>query len=642
MKIKKSLLIVFMVLVSLFAIGAVSASDSDNATDIMEISDVNEEIGTIDADEIGTKDIDENQDADELLSDGETTDDVQINVSVKDTSYDERVSINVTVVDNTGTVNFTNSQVEIYANDKYLANAPISAQGQSGMSLALEELDVGTYCIKATLINGTDRIATNSTVFSVTKATPIVNVEDIAFDVYRNVTIPVTVTDKNGKGVTGGAVVTIFWSGDSISKYVNVVDGNGAATFNFADVIGVITSMSMEEMMSAMMGDSGDDIDWEEMFSGNFNWSQMGNMDWSSMFNGSGSGGMDWASMFSGNSSGNMMEDMMGSMMTVSFEYVFTPGKYNVTTTFLPTRNYERANATSLLTVMYLEDVAYLADIKTPKKFGGKTTVKIAVMDKYSNPIGNINVSVILDGKENSILTLDENGTAKITFENLAKGNHELILKSTINGSSTNQTFEFEVNNAKGDVTITAADISVSTVNVNVDGKAGEYFTATLKDSLGNVLANKDAQISIDNQKYVVTTDKNGVVKLQINIAKAGTYTCTVAFLSDDTYNGAFNIAKVTVKKQTAKLTTAKKTYKAKAKTKKLTATFKSSKGKALKGKKITFTVKGKTYKATTNAKGVATVKVKLTKKGKYTFTAKFAGDDTYNAISKKAKLILK
>jgi hypothetical protein len=263
-------------------------------------------------------------------------------------------------------------------------------------------------------------------------------------------------------------------------------------------------------------------------------------------------------------------------------------------------------------------------------------------MDKYSNPIGNINVSVILDGKENSILTLDENGTAKITFENLAKGNHELILKSTINGSSTNQTFEFEVNNAKGDVTITAADISVSTVNVNVDGKAGENFTATLKDSLGNVLANKDAQISIDNQKYVVTTDKNGVVKLQINIAKAGTYTCTVAFLSDDTYNGAFNIAKVTVKKQTAKLTTAKKTYKAKAKTKKLTATFKSSKGKALKGKKITFTVKGKTYKATTNAKGVATVKVKLTKKGKYTFTAKFAGDNTYNAVTKKAKLTIK
>ena len=638
MKINKSLLLVFMVLVSLFAIGAVSASDSDNATDIMEISDVDEEIGTTDIEETTTIDIDENQETDEVLSNGENADDVQINVSVKDTPYDEQVSINVTVCDNTGTVNFTNSTVEIYANDIYLANAPISPTGQSGMLLALETLDAGTYNVKVTLINGTDRSVSNSTVFSVTKATPVVNVEDVAFDVYKNVTIPITVTDKNGKSLTGGAVVTIFWSGDSLSKYVNVVDGNGTATFNFADVIGVMTSMGMEEMMSAMMGDSGDSIGWEEMFSGNFDWSKMSNMDWSSMFGGGGSSGMDWGSMFSGNSSGNMME----SMMTVSFEYVFTPGKYNVTTTFLPTRNYERANTTSLLTVMYLEDVAYLADIKTPKKFGGKTTVNIAVVDKYSNPIGNINVSVILDGKENSIVSIDGNGTAKITLENLTKGKHELVLKSTINGSSTNQTFEFEVNNAKGDVTITASDISISTVNVNVDGKTGKYFTATLKDSLGNALANTNVQISINNQKYVVTTDKNGVAKLQLNIAKAGTYTCTVAFLSDDVYNGAFNIAKVTVKKQTAKLTTKKATYKAKAKTKKLTATFKSSKGKALKGKKITFTVNGKTYTAKTNAKGVATVKVKLTKKGKYTFTAKFAGDNTYNAVSKKAKLTLK
>jgi hypothetical protein len=38
----------------------------------------------------------------------------------------------------------------------------------------------------------------------------------------------------------------------------------------------------------------------------------------------------------------------------------------------------------------------------------------------------------------------------------------------------------------------------------------------------------------------------------------------------------------------------------------------------------------------------VATVKVKLTKKGKYNVAVKFAGDDTYKTISKKIKLILK
>ena len=76
--------------------------------------------------------------------------------------------------------------------------------------------------------------------------------------------------------------------------------------------------------------------------------------------------------------------------------------------------------------------------------------------------------------------------------------------------------------------------------------------------------------------------------------------------------------------------------------TKTLTATFKTKAGHALKGKTIKFTVNGKTYTAKTNSKGVATVKVSLSKKGTYKFTAKYAGDNTYAAISKKATLKIK
>ena len=82
------------------------------------------------------------------------------------------------------------------------------------------------------------------------------------------------------------------------------------------------------------------------------------------------------------------------------------------------------------------------------------------------------------------------------------------------------------------------------------------------------------------------------------------------------------------------------KKYKAK-KAKKMIFTLKDTSGKVIVGKKITFKVKGKTYFAKTNAKGIATVTIKLTKKGKYTVTAKFAGDNTYKAISKKVKLTI-
>ena len=628
-----------MVLISLFAIGAVTASDADNMTDVMEVS-ADDEIAIID----------ENQNVNEVLSEGNASE-VELDLTVENITYGERIVINAIVADNTKTINFTESGVgvEIEIDGKYISRAPINPiTGVSGGSFNLSYLDVGTHYVQTTLINGTNKILTKEAVFSIAKAIPIVEAQDVIVNAYENVTVPINVTDKNGKGISGDAIVTIVWQSDSLSKRVKVVDGSASAFFDFTDIIGIISSMGMEEMMGAMMGGDSGGIDWASMFGGNgtgsgsgFNWSQIGNMNWTEMFNGSGSGnGMNWEEMFSGNGtgSGNMME----GMMSVSFENLLLPGNYNVTTTFLSNRNYDTANTTSNLIVAYLEDVVYFADITSPKKLGDNGTVTITVLDKFSRPIPNIVVDVILDGKQMSNVTLNENGTAKLSLTNLVNGNHKLVLQSNINGSLTNKSFDFDVQLAKANVTIAAKDISITTVNVNVDGKIGKYFTATLKDELNNTLVKKSVQISINNQKYTVKTDENGVAKLQINIAKAGAYTCTVAFLGDDTYNGAFDIAKVTVNKQTAKLTVAKKTYKANAKTKKFTATFKSAKGKVIAGKKITFKVQGKTYTAKTNSKGVATVNVKLTKKGTYNVVAKFAGDNTYKAISKTGKLILK
>lgn len=211
-----------------------------------------------------------------------------------------------------------------------------------------------------------------------------------------------------------------------------------------------------------------------------------------------------------------------------------------------------------------------------------------------------------------------------------------------VTSNTTDFVFDYGIKYPKVETTLTAKDLTVTTVNTAVDGKIGKYLSFTLKDSYGEALAGKQVIIVLNNVEYKVKTNSNGVAKVQVNIAKAGTYTATAYFMGEEGFGPAYKKVKVTVKKQTAKLTTTKKTYKANAKTKTLTATFKSAKGKAIKGKKISFKVNGKTYTATTNAKGVATVKVKLTKKGSYTFTASFAGDSTYNKISKKAKLVIK
>ena len=334
-----------------------------------------------------------------------------------------------------------------------------------------------------------------------------------------------------------------------------------------------------------------------------------------------------------------------------------------------------------------INDVKYkLGIISNPEKFVFDYYVKSANMGGDFNNISTTDLSIFVDGKFLSNITFNANvlsmdelmkmfnmtsfdnmnikdmmtqlnfadmaaqfgnstsmGDSNKTFDFRIDGEvgnikYDLVTKS----NATSFVFDYKIKTKQIEVTIDFDGLKTTTVNTVVDGKIGKYLTVTLKDQFGNVLNNKSVQITLNNEVYDLFTDADGNVKIQLNIPKAGAYAATVTFIGDNSYAGQFKVAEVTVVKQKAKLTAGKKTYNAKAKTKKLAATFKSAKGKAIKGKKITFKVKGKTYTAKTNAKGVASVIVKITKKGKYTFTAKFAGDSTYKAVSKSNKLIIK
>lgn len=192
------------------------------------------------------------------------------------------------------------------------------------------------------------------------------------------------------------------------------------------------------------------------------------------------------------------------------------------------------------------------------------------------------------------------------------------------------------------DTKIIYKNMNTIAINTATDGRNGEYFNVTLTDSAGKALAGKAIQIGFNGKAYNRTTDAKGFCQLQINLPRVDIYTFAVCFLGDDEYFGSFEVACINVSAQKASLNVPNKSYAANAKTKSLTATYKSTRGNPIKGKKITFTVNGKSYTATTNANGVATVNVSLSKKGTYSFTAKYAGDQTYASVSKKAQLVIK
>ncbi|WP_297980439.1 PKD domain-containing protein [uncultured Methanobrevibacter sp.] len=240
-------------------------------------------------------------------------------------------------------------------------------------------------------------------------------------------------------------------------------------------------------------------------------------------------------------------------------------------------------------------------------------------------------------------------GLAKETIDNLtaelnAPHNATVLVDGIgypvliVNGSASIET------NISVDRVASAIDYSnMTTVALTYPAlRTGDYFVFTLKDANGNALAGKNVSVGFNGHVYTYVTDENGQAKTQVNLKVAGGYTFAVCFLGDDEYNASFIAAKITVEKQKPSLTVPAKSYKASAKTKTLTATFKDAKGQLIKGKKVTFTVNGKSYTASTNAKGVASVKVSLSSKKTYSFTVKFDGDDTFAAVTKTGKVTIK
>jgi 5-hydroxyisourate hydrolase-like protein (transthyretin family) len=145
-------------------------------------------------------------------------------------------------------------------------------------------------------------------------------------------------------------------------------------------------------------------------------------------------------------------------------------------------------------------------------------------------------------------------------------------------------------------------------------------------DNANVVSAGEIVEFKINGKINKVKTNNKGYASFSLNNLKAGKYTIEFS------YKGFRTSSKITVKPT---LITKNKKFK-KAKTIKYTAKLLNKNGKVLKGKKITFKVKGKTYKAKTNKKGIATIKIKNLKVGKYKVVSKYGKQKSTSKITIK------
>ena len=253
-----------------------------------------------------------------------------------------------------------------------------------------------------------------------------------------------------------------------------------------------------------------------------------------------------------------------------------------------------------------------------------------------ATPFGFVYISV--DGGANEFYSM-ESGRVTKSISGLPAGYHIISVQYNDgyfeNGKLLGDVYSNTFNISVGKITkLTAPDISTTYNNA-------KNLVITLKDVNGNVLGGKNVTVVLNGKTYERTSDDKGQVKLSVKLP-AKTYAAAFSFAGDDTYLKSNGSAKVVVKKATPIMAASSKTFKAKAKTKKVTVTLKNNKKSPMKKTKVTLTVNKKTYKAKTTAKGIATFTVKLTKKGKYTAVYKYAGSSNYKAASKKVKITVK
>ncbi|WP_292472757.1 C1 family peptidase [Methanosphaera sp.] len=216
----------------------------------------------------------------------------------------------------------------------------------------------------------------------------------------------------------------------------------------------------------------------------------------------------------------------------------------------------------------------------------------VSLLDKDSNPLANQTVTIVFAGKT---YNLNTDGNGRIIINNTLKpGTYKVTIKNPVTLEEKTQT-------------IKVLKRITENKNLVMYYGAGSSYKVRVYDDYGRIAKNVTVKFTINGKTYSRKTDNKGYAYLKISL-KPKKYAISAS------YKGFIVKNNVTVKSTVITKNITKK----KAKTIKFTAKLVNSKGKILKYKYIKFKFKSKIYKRKTNSKGIATLRLKNLKRGKY------------------------
>ncbi len=251
-------------------------------------------------------------------------------------------------------------------------------------------------------------------------------------------------------------------------------------------------------------------------------------------------------------------------------------------------------------------------------KAGESANVTVSVLGATGN------VSVIIDGIE-TVVALDENGSAVIPMTGLAGGKHSVVV--IYGGDDTHASFfdskSFYVAKMK------SAEFS----NITVDASS---VSAVLIDGEGNIISDAPITYKINGKEAATRTDDKGYFVIN-NVSNSIVEFSYVGTDSIAPVNLSINLQGLAPIRQATIINGNNFTqyaieYNAGERGGNFTVKLVDEMGNPLVNKTVLIGYNGKTLYRTTNATGDATVQINLRDANRLTFATTFLGDEDYNA----------
>ena len=607
-----------MLLVSCLAISAASAADINNTNDAV-LSDTSD---------LELKAISEA----DLLSDN--TNNIELTVSTNATPYNENATIEVSIADTDTSKDYNGSVVLLAIDGKNVNNITLNSEGKGSYIIPASTYEVGTYHVEGVYQTENDQIIIEDTILNITKVTPIVSVENVTVKTGEAVTIPFNVTDNKGKRISGGVIVTIFWENDSLSKYVEIDEGKGAADFNLGELIGIFSNSNGTFNISSLFNGTGINI--SSLFNGSsINLGNLTNgtsLNISSLFNGT---SLNISSLFNGTSID------LGSLLngtTIDISSIINRNSTSTSTDVLGASididTSSLINGTSIDlgslfngTSIDISSLFNGTSIDTSSLFNGTSIDLSSLLNGTSIDLGNltngtIDISSLLNGTSIGNTSINASGISdilsKILKDNTQVTFNYIFVPGTYNVTVTylgNRNYNKAINDTAKLIIVPRANITAD--NVVMRYKDGSKYIVNLTDYEGNPLANETITITLNGQSYNRTTNSNGSASMTINL-EAGNYTVSASYTAKGDYFTN------TVENNITVLTSidGNDVVKMFKNDTQYYATFFDEQGKALpKDTTVTFNINGVMYERKVNENGTAKLNINL-EAGEYIITA--------------------